>query len=290
MKCVKDVTKNGIDFNYFPSGQIAGFNQSLDAVNKGLAQISYIVVSAQTDKLPLNGIPLLPELGDSVVEMTNSYRKALDAGGPITDEFTKNRIRPLLINMFPAYQMISRSEPLDSLERLSGKKISSGGGSLIVTLKSVGTNAIEMVPTDIYLALQQGTIDGTMLALASVKPYKLQEVVKAMSTNGSFGSAAGIWSIDTGVWGKLSQGHQKALTDCGLKVEAELAQWVDKLTESLKAEFAASGIKMFQYTDAAKALIAQRLKAAREEYVSRIAARGLPAQKAYEDYLKVLGR
>lgn len=290
MKCVKDVTKNGIDFNYFPSGQIAGFTQSLDAVNKGLAQISYIVVSAQTDKLPLNGIPLLPELGDTVVEMTNAYRKAVDAGGPIADEFTKNRIRPLLINMFPPYQMISRSEPLDSLERLSAKKISSGGGSLIVTLKSVGANAIEMAPTDIYLALQQGTIDGTMLALASVKPYKLQEVVKAMSMNGSFGSAAGIWSIDTGVWNKLPQAHQRALTDCGLKVEAELARWVDKLTEDLKAEFTASGIKMFQYTDDAKTTIAQRLKSAREEYISRIAARGLPAQKAYEDYLKVLGR
>ncbi len=290
MKCVKDATKNGIDFNYFPSGQIAGFTQSLDAVNKGLAQISYIVVSAQTDKLPLNGIPLLPELGNTVVEMTNTYRKAVDAGGPLADEFAKNRIRPLLINMFPAYQMISKSEPLDSLEKLSAKKISSGGGSLIVTLKSVGANAIEMAPTDIYLALQQGTIEATMLALASVKPYKLQEVVKAMSTNGSFGSAAGIWSIDTGVWNKLSQAHQKALTDCGLKVEADLAQWVDKLTEELKAEFAASGIRMFQYNDAAKTAIAQRLKVAREEYISRIAARGLPAQKAYEDYLKVLGR
>jgi len=129
-----------------------------------------------------------------------------------------------------------------------------------------------------------------MLALASVKPYKLQEVVKSMSTNGSFGSAAGIWSIDTGVWSKLSQPHQKALTDCGLKVEAELAQWVDKLTGELKAEFAASGIKTFEYNDAAKAAIAQRLKSAREEYISRIAARGLPAQRAYEDYLKVLGR
>ena len=290
MKCVKDATKNGIDFNYFPSGQIAGFTQSLDAVNKGLAQISYIVVSAQTDKLPLNGIPLLPELGNTVVEMTNTYRKAVDAGGPLADEFAKNRIRPLLINMFPHYQMLSRSEPLDSLEKLSKKKISSGGGSLIVTLNSVGANAIEMAPTDLYLALQQGTLDGTMLALASVKPYKLQEVVKAMSTNGSFGSAAGIWSIDTDVWKKLSEPHQKALTDCGLKVEAELAQWVDKLTEELKTEFAAGGVKMYQFTDAEKAAIAQRLKSAREAYVSRIAARGLPAQKTYEDYLKVLGR
>lgn len=290
MKCVKEATKDGINFNYFPSGQIAGFTQSLDAVNKGLAQISYIVVSAQTDKLPLNGIPLLPELGDSVVEMTNTYRKALNAGGPLADEFTKNRIRPLLINMFPAYQMISKVEPLDTLEKLSGKKIASGGGSLTVTLKSVGTNAIEMAPTDIYLALQQGTIEGTMLALASVKPYKLQEVVKAMSANGNFGSAAGIWSIDIDVWNKLSQPYQKALTDCGLKVEAELAQWVDKLTEELKTEFAASGINMFQYTDAAKAAVAQRLKLSRDEYISRIAARGLPAQKAYEDYLKALGR
>jgi TRAP-type C4-dicarboxylate transport system substrate-binding protein len=290
MACVKQATNGKIDFNYFPSGQIANFFQSLDAVNKGLAQISYIVVSAQTDKLPLNNIALLPGMGESVVEMTNAYRKAMDADGLLAKEFTQNRIRPLLINMFPQYQMISRGEPMDSLDKLSGKKITSGGGALMVTLQSVGASGVEMAPTEIYLALQNGTVDGTMLALASVKPYKLQEVVKAMSSNGTFGSAAGIWSIDVGTWEKLSVESKKALTDCGLKVEKDLAVWVDNWTQDLKKEFATSGITVFEYSAEAKAALATRLKASTEDYLKRVSSRGLPAQSAYEEYQKALGR
>ena len=290
MKCVKEATKGDIDFNYFPSGQIAGFTKSLDAVNDGLAQISYIVVSAQTDKLPLNGIPILPELGRNVVEMTRAYRKAIDANGLLMQEYAKNRIRPLMINMFPPYQMMSRADAMDTLDKIRGKKISSGGGSLIVTLKALGANAIEMAPSDIYLALQQGTVDGTMLALASVKPYKLQEVLKSVTSDAHFGSAAGVWSIDTAVWSRLSAGNQKAFTDCGNKVESELAVWVDKWTEELKAELTAAGVKVTSVPAAARPAMAEKLKLARDDYISRIASRGLPAQKAYEDYLKALGQ
>jgi TRAP-type C4-dicarboxylate transport system substrate-binding protein len=290
MKCVKEATKGDIDFNYFHSGQIAGFTKTLDAVNSGLAHISYIVVSAQTDKLPLNNISMLPELGATVVEMTRAYRKVIDANGLLMQEYTANRIRPLLINMFPPYQMLSRGEPLDTLEKIRGKKVSTGGGSLIVTLNKLGANAIEMTPGDIYLAMQQGTVDGTMLALASIKPYKLQEVIKSASFDASFGSAAGVWSIDTGVWARLSPANQKALTDCGIKVETELAKWADNFTEELKKELAGLGIKVHPMAPAARAAIAERLKQAREDYVSRVAARGLPAQKAYEEYLKALGQ
>jgi TRAP-type transport system periplasmic protein len=290
MACVKDATAGRLDFNYFPSGQIAGFFESLNAVNNGLAQIAYIVVSAQTDKLALNGIPMLPELGNSVVEMTAANRKALDSGGLLSQEFANNRIRPLLINMFPPYQMISRTTAFDTLGSLQGKKITSGGGSLIVTLNALGANAIEMPAGDIYLAMQQGTVDGAMLALASVTPYKLQEVAKAMSSNGAFGSASGIWSIDTGVWEKLPPEHQKALTECGLKVEADIAKYADNLTVELKKTFTEAGVNVYEFSADAKKEIAAKLEAAREDYLARVESRGQPARQAYEEYLKILGR
>ncbi len=290
MACVKGASNGEIDFKYFPSGQIAGFFESLKAVNDGLADIAYIIVSAQTDKLPLNGIPMLPQMGDTVVEMTTANRKALDSGGLLAQEFTKSRLYPLLINVFPVYQLLSRSEPFDTLEKINRKKLSAGGGSLIVTVNALGARAVEMSTGDVYLGVQQGTVDGSMLPLASVKPYKLNEVVKSMSGNGSFGSSSGIWSIDLEVWKKLSSKNQQAMRGCGLKVEMELAEWVDKWTEELKTEFKASGIKVYDFSPEAKAAIGERLKVATDDYINRLAARGLPAREAYEQYLKALGR
>lgn len=125
MACVKKSTNGGIDFNYMPGGQVQNFNNSLDVVNSGLAQISYLVISALSGKMPINGIPMLPAMGDSVVEMTKASRKVIDADGPFKKEFSDNKVRPLFINMFPAYQIILKSGPIDSPKDFQGKKISS---------------------------------------------------------------------------------------------------------------------------------------------------------------------
>ncbi|RJG03272.1 TRAP transporter substrate-binding protein DctP [Noviherbaspirillum sedimenti] len=241
MACVKQATKNQIDFTYYPSGQLAKFNQSLSAVNNKLAQISYIVIVTESAKLPLNGIPTLPDMGDTVVQMTNAYRKVLRSGGPLAKEYAANRVVPLLINMFPAYQLVSRSGPMDQLEKIKGKKISAGGESILVTTKALGAIPVEMSTVDAYMGLQNGTVDGAMQSLAAVKPYHFQEVSKAINANGSFGGAAGVWVIDRGIWDGLSPENQKTMSDCGLKIEAELAQWADKWAEELKVELVAAG-------------------------------------------------
>ncbi|WP_449415839.1 TRAP transporter substrate-binding protein [Ochrobactrum teleogrylli] len=290
LACIKERTSGDIDFQYYHSGQLANFFESLNAVNSGLAQVSYIVLAAQSDKLPLTGLSMLPGLGSSVVEVVGATRKALEADGPIAREYAASNIVPLMINVFPAYQMVSRSEPLNTLQAMQGKKVSSGGGPLLVTLSSLGSIPVESATSDVYLSMQQGTVDGSMLSLASVKPYNLNEVMTSTSFNGSFGVATGIWSVDTGVWNRLSADQQSAFKECGLKVEAELAAWTDDWLEKVRAELEEQGVNVFDYSAVELAAIEERLQLARQRYIDRLALRGLPAQEAYDQYLTGLGK
>lgn len=288
LECVKTATNGEVDFDYFDSGKLANFFQSLAAVNDGLAQVSYIVVSAQSDKLPLTGITMLPGLGKSTVEITAASRAALDGDTEIAKEYAANRIVPLMINIFPAYQMLSVGEPFATLESMQGKKISSGGGSLMVTLSTLGASAVEMQTADLYLALQQGTLDGTMLSTTSVEPYKLQEVIKAISANGNFGTASGIWSIDADIWAAMPDAHKTAFSDCGKKVEMELAAWADQYVLDTQAKLKEQGIAVEDFTADELTKIEVKLEEARQDYVTRLVERGIPADKAYEEYLAVL--
>ncbi|MFV0493281.1 MAG: TRAP transporter substrate-binding protein DctP [Pseudorhodobacter sp.] len=290
MECVTEATGGEIEFDYFHSGQIASFFESLDAVNNGLAQISYIVLSAQTDKLPLTGVTMLPGLGSGAVDTTIATRKVLGKDGPIRDEYTANRIVPLMINVFPPYQMISRGAPFDTLESLQGKKISTGGGTLMVTLAATGATAIQSPAGDIYLSLQQGAVDGTMLSITSITPYKLQEVTKSVSANGHFGVATGIWSIDSDVFSALSEDKQTAMRDCGLKVENELAAWADNWTIEQHQELRDAGMSVFDYSEEELAKIGVKLEEVRQDYVQRLEARGMSAQQAYDDYLEAISQ
>jgi TRAP-type C4-dicarboxylate transport system substrate-binding protein len=290
MACVKKATNGDLDFGYFPGGQIQNFNNSLDVVNNGLAQISYLVISALSGKLPINGIPLLPNMGNSVVEMTKANRKVIDADGPFKKEFADNKVRPLFINMFPAYQMILKSGAIESPKDFQGKKILSGGSTMSFAIKSLGSSPVEIPVSDMYMAVQQGTVDGVVLALASVKPYKLEEVAKSMTTNAHLGSASGIWAMDLATWNKMSAANQKALNDCGLQTEERIAKWVDEFTMRLQSELAGSGVKFYTLSDDAKAAFGKSLVSASDDYVSRLASRGAPARAALDMYLKALGR
>ncbi len=287
-ECVKAATNGEFEFDYFDSGKLASFFESLNAVNTGIAQISYIVVSAQSDKLPLTGLTMLPGLGRNTVEMTAATRAILESDSVIAKEYASNRIVPLMVNIFPAYQMLSTGAPFDSVEAMRSRKISSAGGPLLMTLNTIGATGIEMAPAELYLAMQQGTIDGTMLSTTSVKAYKLEEVIKSISGNGHFGSAAGIWSMDSDIWATLSDAHKAAFTDCGVKVEQDMAAWADQFVLDTQEELRGLGINVFDYTPEELAKVNAKLEETRQTYVNRIAARGIEAQQAYDEYLAIL--
>lgn len=290
MACVKKASNGNLDFNYFPGGQLQNYNNSLDVVNNGLAQISYLVISTLSGKMPITGITLLPGLGNNVVEMTKATRKVIDADGPFKKEFADNKVHPLLINMFPPYQMILKSGQIEAPKDFQGKKILSGGSTMSFAVKSLGSVPVEMPVADLYMAMQQGTVDGVVLALASVKPYKLEEVAKSMTNNAHLGSTAGIWAMDLATWNKMSAANRKVLNDCGRLTEESIAKFADEYTQKLQTELTASGVKFYTLSASNKAAFNKLLAAALDDYITRLSNRGAPAKAAMDMYVKALGQ
>lgn len=290
MQCMGDATAQGLTFDYYPSGQITAANVSLDALNNGLTQLSTVSVGYVSNKMPLNGLSMLPDMGDNSVEMLRAYRAMLEQNEAFRREHADNRIRPLVVNMLPVYQLVSKGAPIDTPEKLRGSIIRSSGGAMNLALTAVGAAPTEMPAGDLYIAIERGTVDGALSALSSIKPYSLQELLKSVSSNGKFGSFATLFAIDTGTWDKLSPEHQAAAEACGQKIETELALHQDAENESLKAEFAAMGITVYEFSDAANATIAEALTNVADEYVGRLEARKLPARATYDAYRAVLAR
>jgi TRAP-type C4-dicarboxylate transport system substrate-binding protein len=290
MACVKERSKGELDFSFFPGAQLATAAASLDAINKGLADISMVVPSALTDKLPLTAISLLPDMGASASEMAAAFRKVMEARGPLAEELAANRMMVLQIAMLPPYQVIHKGAPLQTVEQMQGRKIRVSGGLMGLTVRAVGGVPADIPAPDAYIALQQGTVDGTIFALSSVYSYKLHEIVKSISTNGNFGGAPALLSMDTGVWAKLSPAKQAIFNECTREHDVKLGQALDQENEELKARFAAAGVTMYSFSPEALAEISRRLASVNAEYVKRISARGIKAQEVYDAYRKALGK
>ncbi|ABL71337.1 TRAP transporter substrate-binding protein [Paracoccus denitrificans] len=284
MACVRDGTQNAYDFDHFPSGQISGHTQSVSSLNSGLADLSVIVVAYSSDKVPMNGIPLLPGMGTTSVEMVGAYRRALSQDGILAGEYAAIDTVPLLVSILPAYQVFSTIGPIDTLEKFAGFKVRVSGGSPTFMAQSLGAIPIEINATDMYIALQRKTVDGTFLTMSSAKPYAIHELVNAVSTNGSFGSGSSVLAMDRGKFEALPPEHRQVFVDCGLEAEMATAEYVDAENAAVQAEFVTLGIDAFAYPDDVLEVLAARMSQVTSEYIGRLTDRGLPAAEALQEY------
>jgi TRAP-type transport system periplasmic protein len=122
----------------------------------------------------------------------------------VSGELSDNHVRAMVVNVLPAYQIMSANEPIDSLDEFGGRTVRVAGSAMTFTVSALGASPVDMPAGDLYMSMQRGTVDSTILALASVKTYSLHALIKAMSTNGSFGSSGQFFAISDAAWERLT--------------------------------------------------------------------------------------
>lgn len=282
--CVSESSRGQITFLEYPSGQIVGHADALHGINTGLTTISPVAIGYETDKLPLNGITMLPGLGESSVQMVAAYRQMLNNDTAMSEEFSRQKVVPLIASLLPVYQLQSTGEPVTSMADLKGEVLRSAGGALTVTINALGAAASEIPIPDLYIALQNGTVDGALNAMSSVKPFALEEQLKSISTNGRFGSFATVLAMDSSTYQGLGDDLRQVVDDCSAQVERDMATYLDGDNESLKVEFQAMGITMYAFPDDMLAEMDERIATVTTDFIRRLDQRDLPATETLDLY------
>ncbi|MFC5382104.1 DctP family TRAP transporter solute-binding subunit [Aquipuribacter nitratireducens] len=134
------------------------------------------------------------------------------------------------------------NQPIRTSEDFSGLRMRfPDSPQYLANAEALGATAVPVAFEEVYLALQQGTIDGQENPIPTIRDLNLPEVQSHVSLTGhQVGSVLAIVSEDT--WQSLSQGQQEALQaaisetrdgdrQCVEDAEAELVQqWQDEGT------------------------------------------------------------
>lgn len=284
----KELTHGEVEFKYFPAGQLAKLHQLLRAVQNGVADLAPIPIGYVSDKMPLNGVSSLPGLGSTSRVIVDAHAEALKKGGPLAKEFVANHIHPLYVMAFPPYQIVNMKSPIKTLADFKGKVLRSAGGSMNLVISALGATPDEISVSEMYVALQRGTVDGTISAFASVKGYNVQEIAKSMSGNASFGTFVNILACNDSKWNSLPKDIQSALTQAGDYITASASAFMDGDVEKLKKEFTAAGMEIYNFAPDQLKAINAKLATVQGKWVKRLAARGLPAKEALAQYKSFL--
>ena len=287
MQCVTDAT--GIGFDYYPSGQITNFRQALHSLESGLTDVSAVFPSYEGSKVALNNMAILPGMGTSSVKLSSAYRTMLTNGSAIQQEWTNSGVVPMFNAVNPPYQLIVAGEPLDTIEKIKGKKIRAGGATINMSVSASGGVPVELPAADMYVAMQRGTVDATVLSMTSAPAYKLEEVTQSVSSNGAFGGGHVVIGMSTAAFEGLSEDDRAAVLDCGRSIEASLTEYLDQRANEVLQEWADLGIDVYAFSDEVVAQLDEMLASVAIEFVSKLEGNGIDnARETYDLYRSVL--
>ena len=113
----------------------------------------------------------------------------------------------------------------------------------MATPKACGANPTPIAFAEVYLALQNGTVDAQENPLTTIEAKKFYEVQKAIMLTGHIIDGL-TTQVAPHVWSKLSDAEKKIFTDIALEAAARATNQIKKREAELAEEFKKKGLNV----------------------------------------------
>jgi TRAP-type C4-dicarboxylate transport system substrate-binding protein len=290
IKKIDEYTQGSVKVTNFPGGQLANAPGTLNAIKSGIANMGLVGIGYSGGAMPMSTIIELPGAFDDLVKAQAAYADLVF--NTLTDkEFLPNGVRPIMVSILPQQQLVLRKDQkIDSIADLKGLKIRVPHPTAAQAVTRLGMTPVQIPQTELYLALERGTVDGAINLTASVASYKLQEVSKAVTTNMSLGSIAFIAMINEKDWQKLSPAEQEAVAKAGREAGAASAQVFLKVTAGSEAKLNQVGMRLFEASASLQKEAASALAPMQDEWVAANAAKNSMAGQVAKQLNEALAK
>jgi TRAP-type C4-dicarboxylate transport system substrate-binding protein len=278
---VKAMTKGSIEIEVYPSEQAGKALQMFDLVRSGAVDVGSIASAyISSDKSPLLGIMEIPGLAKSVCGIATVLRKHALPGGVIYEtELKPAGMRLLAINPYPPYGPAASRNPIAKIEDLKGMKMRVAGGLMELTAQKLGGVPVKLPSTEVFQALQRGTLDTVLFSFLSVKEYDLATVAKYGATGYSWGTPGDTILISERRLASLTKEQQDALIEAGRRTTEHWCKFVDEKEEAFKADAKTAGMTIHTWTPAEVAKLNELIADVPNEWAKTLDGRGKPASK-----------
>lgn len=191
------------------AGALYDFNNTLEGIGDGLADIGWVGSLWEPAKQPLQNVAYYSPFvtGDfrALVEVQNQLMEKVPA---FAAEWTKHNTVFLGAQVADTYHLVTKF-PVKSLEDIKGKKLLAPGA---IASRVHGTGAI---PVDaglpvFYNMLQTGVADGAVILITGVLPFKLHEVAPYITKVDLGAVFSGALAMNKKTWDALPP-HMKDL-------------------------------------------------------------------------------
>jgi len=269
-RIVREKSQGRLEIEVFPPGTIVDAYEQFSAVQRGAVEVGMGVGGYNLKQVPEAYIEQgLFGVFTSVEEFIQFYLEYEDAAVYwILDEAYRARGCHLLPALGPSPLVVISRTPIRSVQELEGKKIR-GSGAAPDLITRLGGVPVTLSPTEIFTALQTGTIDGVILPAYTIGTMNLWDVAKGV-TGPSFGFLAGDIYVNLEAYEGLPPDLQEIVDQ---SAEEAMRGYVDALAPRMKGVLEEAqeshGVQIVELTQGEFQAIVEAGQAVREQAASR---------------------
>lgn len=268
---VAEASGGKIQITVYPNSQLAGgdLTKMMELFMAGgsyeMAIISGIVMSNADQRFLAHTLPFEFKNYDEVEAMLDGsggqyYSKIMKEMGIISLGSMHNGLK----------QFTNNKKEILTPADIAGLKMRVPSGTVSVkTMQALGADPVTMAWSEVYTALQQGTVDGHENSYQTIYSANIQEVQKYVTELN--------WQYD-GYWMMVNENEWKGYSDATKTLLTEKAKeacafgrkYMHEQESVIKEKFAASGVTVSVLTDEQRQAFIDATAGVRSEFISKL--------------------
>lgn len=241
VKRVNEAFKDEIEVKYIGGPEITASKEQLQALKNGVFHINFNVTSYYA--------PYAPELNAFQLSKLMPWEERKPGGFYDYMADRHRRIGVLYLGrwLYGSFYVWTK-RPVSKPADLSGLKLRVGP-MYIYFMKKLGVSTVSIKPTDVYTALERGTVDGFAWPLLGARDLGWTESTKYLIDHPFYGMDGTIlFNMDA--WDSLSKPLQKRLMDLTISFERDMVASFEKAYAREKGLLRKAGVKFVRFSQA----------------------------------------
>jgi TRAP-type C4-dicarboxylate transport system substrate-binding protein len=281
-------TGGKVKFNYFWSGSLVAFNDSMAACGKGVVDFATVSGTATLSQNPHWSTLALPASGKDFWALCRASYDILTDHPLVKAEFEKLNVVPTH-GYAPGAIIFLFKKPVTKLEDYKGLRIRSYGNTWARIFKKLGMVPVQLTTFDVYENMSKGVIDAGFSTLDMGNKLKWNELGKHAVVPSDFESSADIGLVvNKNLWNSFSPDTRDIIN----KVSSE---WNERYIKTLidenilaRSEMEKKGVQFLRPSKEVDDTWQEAARIAREDWFQEWDAKGNKTKAVYEEFTKLV--
>lgn len=201
-----------LSIDFHDSGRLLAADEQLPALRSGNIDFMFHTTSYITRSLPILGVLGLPGVVGPLYENPDRLTRGSPLFNLMAEEMAKQGVTCLTLGggiMEPEYIWSIEHAPIKSLADIKGKKIRLVSFEATEAMEHFGAAAVRVPSSELYLALERGTVDAAVANISTINGRSIQEQTRFAYKLPVTAFAIGVF-VMTNRWEAMSQEVQDA--------------------------------------------------------------------------------